>query len=122
MRISKKDFDQMKAKYDQEVKKGKPAQGKNHDIENQTNWISYKKEDLMEVLGQDGVIGIKFHFTEYPQDVAEEFYGPEADLYIGRLALVYSPIYASSGADRSGYLEGGDEYYDRGQTCPPTCQ
>lgn len=120
MKISKQDFDQMKAKYDQEVKKGKPAQGKNHDIENQTNWISYKKEDLMEVLGQDGVTGIKFYFTEYPQDVAEEFYGPEADLYVGRLALVYSPIYATSSEGQSG--DGDGEYYDIGNLCPPSCQ
>ncbi len=120
MRISKKDFDQMKAKYDKEVKKGKPAQGKNHDIENQTNWISYKKEDLMEVLGQDGVIGIKFHFTEYPQDVAEELYGPEADFYIGRLGLVYSPIYDTDSKNKDAGLDG--EYYDRGQVCPPACE
>lgn len=122
MKISKEDFEKMKAKYDKEVKKGKPGRGNKHDIEDQTNWISYTKEDLMEVLGQEGVTGIKFHFTEYPKDVAEEFYGPDADLYVGRLALVYSPIYASSGADRSGDLEGGGEYYDRGQSCPPTCQ
>lgn len=127
MKISKEDFEQMKAKYDQEVKKGKAGKDKKHDIENQTNWVAYTKEDLMEVLGKEGVTGIKFHFTEYTQKVAEEFYGPEANLYVGRLGLVYSPIYASSGADRSsadrsGGLEGGEEYYDKGQTCPPICQ
>lgn len=122
MKISKEDFEKMKAKYDQEIKKGKPGKGSEHDIEDQTNWIAYTKEDLMEVLSQDGVTGIKFHFTEFPQDVAEEFYGKEADLYVGRLGLVYSPIYAGSGADRSGSVEGGDEYYDRGVSCPPKCQ
>jgi hypothetical protein len=127
MKISKEDFEKMKAKYDKEVKKGKPGKGNKHDIDNQTNWVAYTKDDLMQVLGQDGVTGLKFHFTEYPKDVAEEFYGNEADLYVGRLGLVYSPIYASSGADRSsadrsGGLEGGDEYYDKGTTCPPTCQ
>lgn len=110
----------MKAKYDQEVKKGKPAKGDKHVSENQTNWISYSKEDLMEVLGQDGVTGIKFHFTEYPKNVAEDFYGPEADLYVGRLTLVYSPIYATSGDLRS--ADGDGQYYNRGYTCPPTCQ
>ena len=122
MKIRKEDFEKMKAKYDKEVKKGKPGKGNKHHIENQTNWVAYTKEDLMEVLGQDGVTGLKFHFTEYPKDVAEEFYGKEADHYIGRLGLVYSPIYASSGADRSGSMEGGEEYYDKGQTCPPVCQ
>ena len=121
MKISKEDFEKMKAKYDKEVKKGKPGRGNKHDIEDQTNWISYTKEDLMEVLGQEGVTGIKFHFTEYPKDVAEEFYGSDADLYVGRLALVYSPIYNSSESTRSANL-GGDEYYDIGNLCPPTCQ
>lgn len=127
MKISKEDFEKMKAKYDQEVKKGKPAKGNKHDIENQTNWESYTKEDLLEVLNQEGVIGLKFHLTEYTQEVAEEFYGADAELYVGRINLVYSPIYASSGSDkslvnRSADLEGGDEYYDKGNLCPPTCQ
>lgn len=123
MKISKEDFEKMKAKYDKEIKKGKPGKDNKHeDIEDQTNWIAYTKEDLMEVLGQDGVTGIKFHFTEFTKDVAEKLYGADADLYVGRLGLVYSPINASSGADRSGNLEGGDQYYDRGVTCPPTCQ
>lgn len=120
MKISKKDFDQMKAKYDDEVKKGKCGKGNKKDIDNQTNWISYTKEDLMEVLGQEGVTGIKFHFTEYPQNVAEDFYGPEADLYIGRLTLVYSPIYATSADLRTADVNG--EYYDKGDLCPPRCQ
>ena len=121
MKISKEDFEKMKAKYDQEVKKGKPAKGNKHDIEDQTNWESFTKEDLLEVLNQEGVTGLKFYLTEYPQDVAEEFFGKEADLYVGRLNLVYSPIYASSGTERSGSAE-RDEYYDRGTVCPPTCQ
>lgn len=127
MKISKEDFEKMKAKYDQEVKKGKPAKGNKHDIENQTNWESFTKEDLLEVLNQEGVTGLKFYLTEYPQDVAEEFFGKDADLYVGRLNLVYSPIYATSGSDkslanRSADLEKGDEYYNRGVTCPPHCQ
>lgn len=120
MKISKADFEQMKKKYDQEVKTGKPAKGSKGEIDNQTNWIAYTKEDLMEVLKQDGVTGIKFHFTEYTQQVAEEFYGKEADLYVGRLGLVYSPIYASTATDRSSAVE--VEYYDRGDVCPPKCQ
>lgn len=120
MKISKENFDQMKAKYDQEIKKGKEAKGPKHNVEDQTNWVSYTKEDLMEVLGQEGVTGIKFHFTEYTQKVAEEFYGKEADLYVGRIGLVYSPIYDSSAA-KSVNLD-GDEYYDKGTNCPPKCQ
>ena len=117
MKISKEDFEKMKAKYDQEVKKGKPAKGNKHDIENQTNWESYTKEDLLEVLNQDGVIGLKFHLTEYTQETAEEFHGSDAAQYVGRLNLVYSPIYAENVAGKT-----EEEYYDRGQLCPPTCQ
>lgn len=120
MKISKADFEQMKAKYDQEVKKGKPGKDKKQEIDNQTNWVSYTKADLLEVLNQEGVTGIKFHFTEYTQKVAEEFYGDQADLYVGRLGLVYSPIYDSSEKDQS--MDSSGPYYDRGQICPPACQ
>lgn len=121
MKISKQDFDEMKAKYDKEVKKGKPGKDKNNkDVTEQTNWISHTKEDLLEVLNQEGVTGIKFHFTEYTQKVAEEFYGKEAERYVGRIGFVYSPIYDSSAA-KSVNLN-GDEYYDLGTSCPPKCQ
>lgn len=120
MKISKADFDQMKGKYDKEIKKGKPGKDKdNKDVTEQTNWVSHTKDGLMEVLNQEGVTGIKFYFTEYTQKIAEEFYGDQADLYVGRLGLVYSPIYGSSGKIKSSEEE---DYYDRGVTCPPICQ
>jgi hypothetical protein len=122
MKISKADFEEMKAKYNKEVKKGKSAKDKNNkDVTEQTNWVSHTKEDLMEVLNQEGVTGIKFHFTEYTQKVAEEFYGKEAELYVGRIGLVYSPIYDSSASAKSVNLD-EDEYYDKGTNCPPKCQ
>lgn len=120
MKISKADFEQMKAKYDQEVKKGKSGKDQKGEIDNQTSWVSYSKEDLMEVLNQEGVTGIKFYFTEYTQKTAEEFYGDQADLYVGRLALVYSPQYDSESKNQAADSNG--EYYDRGKTCPPNCQ
>jgi hypothetical protein len=47
MRISKEDFESMKAKYDKEVKKGKPAKDKeNKDKTDQTNWIFFDREIL----------------------------------------------------------------------------
>lgn len=112
----------MKAKYDKEIKKGKAGKDKNNkDVTEQTNWVSHTKEDLMEVLNQEGVTGIKFHFTEYTQKVAEEFYGKEAEQYVGRIGFVYSPIYDSSVSAKSVNLD-GDEYYDIGTACPPKCQ
>lgn len=122
MKISKQDFEGMKAKYDKEVKKGKPGKDNNNkDVTEQTNWVSHTKEDLMEVLNQEGVTGIKFHFTEYTQKVAEEFYGKEAERYVGRIGFVYSPIYDSSVSAKSASLD-GEEYYDIGTSCPPKCE
>ncbi|GAB2493852.1 molecular chaperone DnaK [Algoriphagus taiwanensis] len=119
MKISKEDFEQMKAKYDKEVKKGKAGKDKNKEIDDQTNWIYYTKEDIMEALGQEGATGIKFHFIEYTEEVAKKYYGDDADLYVGRLGLVFSPIFP---ADSRVSLQNGDEYFDRGNMCPPKCE
>jgi len=117
MKITEEQFEEMRTKYAQEVRAGKPAQGSKGDINDQTNWISYSKEDLMRVLGQDGVTGVKFNFTEYTLDVAKELHGSDAALYVGRLNLVYSPLYTENERGKS-----EAEFYDRGTICPPTCQ
>ncbi|AMQ55491.1 hypothetical protein [Algoriphagus sanaruensis] len=120
MKISQEDFEQMKAKYDQEIKKGKSAKSNGKDIDDQTNWIYYTKEDLFEALNQEGVQGLRFYFTEYTKEVAEKFYGPDAEAYVGRLGMVYSPMIKSSENDAVTDTNGG--YYDRGMLCPPVCQ
>ena len=73
MKISREDPDQMKARYDKEIKKGKAGKDKKKDIDDQTNWTSYIKEEIMEDLGQEEVTGIKFYFTEYKEDVAKKY-------------------------------------------------
>lgn len=119
MKITKEDFEQMKAKYDSEVKTGKAGKDKKLKIQNQTESVSYTKEELMEVLGQERVTGIKFYFTEYTEKVAKQFYGDQADQYIGKLGLVFSPIYENENRSKSSESDG--EYFDRGQVCPPAC-
>ena len=53
MKISKVDFESMKAKYDKEVKKGKPAKGKNDkEKDNQTDWIFFDRETLEGLLAK----------------------------------------------------------------------
>jgi hypothetical protein len=122
MKITEEQFKDMKEKYTQEVKIGKAGRGIHGEIDNQTNWVSYKKEDLLKVLDREDVTGIKFYFTEYSQKVAEELYGNDADKYVGRLALVYSPISDTSGTGEASRGTERDEYYDKGTSCPPHCE
>ena len=120
MKISKEDFEKMKAKYDREIKKGKPATAQGKDIEDQTNWIFYTKEDLLEALNQEGVVGLRFYPVEYTPETAREFYGEEGGEYVGRLGMVYSPIIKNTVSDSTTDMEGG--YFDRGKLCPPNCE
>lgn len=121
MKISKKDFEQMKAKYDKEVKKGKPAKGKKGDIDNQTDWIFFDRKTLEEILADPKTGGIKFYFTEYTEEVAKEYHPENPDEYVGRVNLVMT---ASTEGGRGEILNeiGDPNYYNRGDICPPYCQ
>jgi hypothetical protein len=120
MKISKEDFDQMKSKYDREVKKGKAAKGKNGDIDNQTDWIFFDKKTLQEILANPNAGGIKFYFTEYTEEVAKKLYPENPDEYVGRVNLVMT---ASENGQSEILDEGGEpSYYNRGKICPPACE
>ena len=121
MKISKEDFDQMKAKYDKEVKKGKPGKGKKGDIDNQTDWIFFDRNTLEEILANPKAGGIKFFFTEYTEEVAKKLYPENPDEYVGRVNLVIS---ASTEGGQSSLVDDSEEptYYNKAQICPPTCQ
>jgi len=120
MKISKADFDQMKAKYDQEVKKGKPAKGNKGDIDNQTNWIIFDRGTLEEILADPKATGIKFYFTEYTESTAQAYYPENPDEYVGRLNLVMTAATEEGRGEVSN--EGNATYFNRGIICPPTCQ
>jgi hypothetical protein len=121
MKISKADFEQMKAKYDQEVKKGKPGKGKKGDIDNQTDWIVFDRKTLEEILSDPNAAGIKFYITEYTEEVAKAYYPENPDEYVGRLNLV---ITASSDGGQNEIEDstGTATYYNRAKMCPPYCQ
>ncbi|OYX08687.1 MAG: hypothetical protein B7Z16_18980 [Algoriphagus sp. 32-45-6] len=120
MKISKKDFEQMKLKYDQEVKKGKPAKGKKGDIDNQTDWIFFDRATLEGILADPNAKGIKFYFTEYTEDVAKKLHPENSDKYIGRVNLVMAA--ASDGLSEIQDSTGEPSYYNKGMMCPPQCQ
>ncbi|RIW18526.1 molecular chaperone DnaK [Algoriphagus lacus] len=120
MKISKADFEQMKAKYDQEVKKGKPAKGKKGDIVDQTDWIFFDRKTLEEILADPNAGGIKFYFTEYTEEVAKKLHPENPDEYVGRINLVMT-----ASVDGQGEIldaSGDSSYYNRGKLCPPTCE
>lgn len=124
MKISKEDFESMKAKYDKEVKKGKPGKGiKDKDKDNQTSWIFIDRgtlEGLLEKADQDPKVGgIQFYFTEFTEELAEKVYPGQAVAYTGQMALV---MRAANLKDQN--LIGGEEYeYEvDGTMCPYTCE
>jgi hypothetical protein len=120
MKISKADFEQMKGKYDQEVKKGKPAKGKKGDVDNQTDWIFFDRSTLEEILSNPNAKGIKFYFTEYSEEVAKKLHPSNPDEYVGRINLVMTA--SSDGQGEITDASGEATYYNRGVICPPTCQ
>ncbi|WP_373400517.1 molecular chaperone DnaK [Algoriphagus halophilus] len=128
MKISKADFESMKAKYDKEVKKGKPAKDKKgKDKTNQTDWIFFDRETLEKLLAKADqnpkVGGIQFYFTEYTEETAKKFYPNEADEYTGQMTLVMRAANLNENQITSIEVEeGGEEYQNRGTQCPYVCE
>lgn len=128
MKISKKDFESMKAKYKSEVKKGKPAQGIIHRIkDNQTGWIFFDRETLEGLLAKADkdpkVGGIQFYFTEYTEETAERAYPKEADAYVGQMTLVMRAANLKGKKLVSVEVSGSeDEYQNVGMQCPYHCE
>ncbi|MHA7129602.1 molecular chaperone DnaK [Algoriphagus namhaensis] len=126
MKISKKDFEGMKAKYDEEVKKGKPAKGVNGDRKDQTSWIFFDRETLEHLLAQADkdpkVGGIQFFFTEYTEETAKKFHPEDVEGYTGQLTLVLKAANFTENELTS--VEAEDEdggYQNNGTQCPPRC-
>ncbi|MBN7814793.1 molecular chaperone DnaK [Algoriphagus pacificus] len=124
MKISKADFESMRAKYDKEVKKGKPAKDKNgKDKTDQTNWIFFDRETLEGLLAkadQDPKKGgIQFYITEYTEEVATKYYPNDVDKVTGALALVMRPANLDEG--QLSLTAGEDDYANHGTICPPFC-
>ncbi|MEN2281705.1 molecular chaperone DnaK [Algoriphagus sp. SE2] len=128
MKISKEDFESMKAKYDKEVKKGKPAKdNKDKDKINQTSWIFFDRETLeglLEKADKDPKVGgIQFYFTEYTEETAKKFYPNEAEDYTGQLTLVMRAANLKETQQVSRGVAGDEEeYQNRGVQCPYVCE
>jgi len=126
MKISKADFESMKAKYDEEVKKGKRAKGKNDkDKTNQTSWIFLDRETLEGLLAKADkdpkVGGIQFYFTEYTEETAKKVYPNEVDEYTGQMTLVMRVAnLKENNQNIIGSAE--DEYNVGGTECPFLCE
>lgn len=124
MKIRKQDFLDMQAKYKKEVKKGKPGKNKTTDITDQTDWIFFDRETLENILAQADKDpkkgGIKFYLTEYTEETASTIHPENPETYVGRLALVLSPV-TSESVEITG-ADGDGNYYNKGVACPPTCQ
>jgi hypothetical protein len=128
MKISKEDFESMKKKYDQEVKKGKPAKDKKgKDKTDQTNWIFLDRETLESLLAKADQNpkkgGIQFYFTEYTEKTAKERYGNDSDKYIGQMTLVMRAANLEENMVVSAELtRDGSEYENSGTECPFVCE
>lgn len=126
MKISKEDFESMKAKYDKEVKKGKPAKGaKGKDKDNQLNWVFINRATLEGLLAKADenptVGGIQFFVTEYTEDTAKKVHPNQAAAYEGQLTLVMRAANLKDNQlifldDDAGGFEGG------GMECPYLCE
>jgi hypothetical protein len=122
MKISKKDFNQMKKKYDDEIRKGGKGQGPSRNVDNQTNWIFFDRKTIEELLQKTDPDkgGIRIYFTEYTEETAQQLYPDNPDDYIGKLNLVISP--ANAEGTMLTHAGVAEEYYNKGASCPPTCE
>ena len=122
MKISKKDFDQMKKKYDDEIRKGGKGQGPSRNVDNQTNWIFFDRKTIEELLQKTDPDkgGIRIYFTEDTEETAQQLYPNNPQDYVGRLNLVISP--ANEEGTTLTYAGEEEEYYNRGTSCPPKCE
>ncbi|MFT4856929.1 MAG: hypothetical protein ACI9UV_000408 [Algoriphagus sp.] len=125
MKISKEDFESMKAKYDKEVKQGKPGKNKKGDINDQTDWIFFDRETLERLLAKAGKDpkkgGIQFYMTEYTEEVAAKYHPNEVKKLTGALTLVMRPANIENELI-SAVLGGEDDYENIGTMCPPFCE
>lgn len=126
MKISKKDFLEIKKKYKKEIRKGKPGKNGKAEVENQTEWIFFDRETLESLLEKADKDpkkgGIKFFFGQYSEEVAKKFYPKESKNYTGMLTLVMAPANLEKNQIiETSSLDGEDSYANKGRQCPPWC-
>ncbi|MBN7810039.1 molecular chaperone DnaK [Algoriphagus sp. H41] len=119
MKIEKKDFEKMRAKYAREIGSGKPATNKKGKIKKQTDWIFFDRKSLEAILAETDPEkgGIRFYFTEYTSRTAKKYHPKQGELYNGLMTLVYEAASCEALAE-----EPGEDFENVGHSCPPTCQ
>jgi|AntRauMFilla1563_2_1112583.scaffolds.fasta_scaffold00969_6 hypothetical protein len=130
MKISKKDFEELKGNYDHQVRSGKPGKNEKGDIDHQTDWIFFDRatiEKLLEAADKDPEKGgIKFYFCEYTQELSKKYYAKDPEAYDGMLTLVLTAanIEGDEIKDIGFMTRGGDEedFENHGRQCPPYCK
>lgn len=126
MKISKEDFQEMRTKYSQEVKKGKPAKTPKGDKTDQTNWLFFDRETLEGLLAQVDQDpkkgGIQIYLAEYTEDTAKKFYPESYQSLVGALTLVLCPANINENVLTQVASAGEVTYENKGQICPPYCE
>jgi hypothetical protein len=129
MKISKKDFEELKDNYDKQVGSGNPGKNAKGDIDHQTDWIFFDRQTIEKLLAaadkdpEKG--GIKFYFCEYTEALAKKYYPEDSEGYNGMLTLVLTAANIEGDEIKdTGFMTrgGGDEDFENhGRTCPPFC-
>lgn len=128
MKISKKDFQEMQKKYQEEVGQGKPGKNPKGEVSHQTDWIFFDRETLQKILDQadqDGKTGgIKFYFTEYSESLAKKWHPEDPDAYCGSMTLVLKAANLINGNPMDVELTnpGDPDFENNGIKCPPSCK
>ncbi len=128
MKISKKDFEEMQEKYNQEVGRGDPGKNPNGKVTNQTKWVFFDRETLQNLLDQTEsdrkTGGIKFYLTEYTEELAKKWHPKNPDDYTGGITLVLKAANLKNGMPVDVELadQSEPEYDNDGIKCPPRCQ
>jgi hypothetical protein len=129
MKISKADFESMRAKYDKEVKKGKPGKNKKGEITDQTDWIFFDRETLEGLLAKANPDpkkgGIKFYFSQYSESVAKKYHPNNPGSYDGMVTLVMTAANEEAGSitdiNQKTNVDDEGEFENIGRMCPPYC-
>lgn len=128
MKISKKDFEEMQKKYQDEVGQGKPGRNPNGEMTRQTDWVFFDRETLQNILDeadQDGKTGgIKFYFAEYTEELAKKWHPEDPDNYSGGMTLVLKAANLTDGnpVDVKSANQDDPEFDNDGLKCPPHCR
>lgn len=93
MKISRKDFQDMRAEGTEKVRQGKPALSLTGEITNQTSWLFFNREILEELLAhvdEDPIVAsTQIFLAEYTDKTTKTLYSKSYKNVIGSLTIVH---------------------------------